>query len=136
MATFEEQKEFALSQLAPYYADPTTCGYNKKNASCEYLTPDGKMCVAGKNMINPQEWHEDKGIEDILAENENKQEGLFKPEVVGILNVYQWGYMQRIHDNIAVALDEEIALKGRINGLGLFTFEELVERAASLKKVE
>ncbi len=134
MVTEQQKKEFALSQLAPYYADPNTCGYNDEKKNCEYLMPDGRMCVAGKNMIEPKfEWHQ--GIGDILEDNEFEQEGIFKPEVVGILSNSQWEFMQRIHDTIAVHPNNVDRLKDRIQRLNLFTFEELVERAESLKKV-
>jgi len=134
MVTEQEIKEFALSQLAPYYADPNTCGYNKEAETCEYKTPDGRMCVAGKNMIEPK-YGMYKGIDDLLEDNEFEQEGLFKPEVVGILSNSQWNKMQRIHDTIAVHRNNVDRLKDRIKQLNLFTFEELVERAESLKKV-
>jgi hypothetical protein len=135
MVTEQDKKEFALSQLAPYLADPNTCGYDKPNEQCEYLMPDGRMCVAGKNMVNPRfEWHQ--GIGDILEDNDDEQEGIFKPEVVGILTNGQWDLMQRIHDTIAIQPDNVDRLKERIQRLNLFTYEELVERAESLKKVE
>jgi hypothetical protein len=44
--------------------------------------------------------------------------------------------MQNIHDSIAVRPDNVDRLKDRISKLNLFTYEELVERAESLKKVE
>ena len=84
MKTKKQKKEFALSQLAPYLADPSTCGMDKERNSCDYITPDGRMCVAGKNMIEPKLGLY-KGIDDILKELNHVQEGLFKPEVVGIL---------------------------------------------------
>jgi hypothetical protein len=135
MVTEQQKKEFALSQLAPYYAEPSTCGYNDKNTNCEYLMPEGKMCVAGKNMIEPK-FGVYKGIEDLLDENDNEQEGLFKPEVVGILTNTEWICMQNIHDTIAVHRNNVGRLKDRIKKLNLFTFKEFVERAESLKKVE
>ena len=93
------------------------------------------MCVAGKNMIEPKLGLY-KGIDDILKELNHVQEGLFKPEVVGILTTTEWNNMQRIHDTIALYTENVDRLKGRINQLNLFTYEELVERAESLKKVE
>lgn len=93
------------------------------------------MCVAGKNMIEPSLGLY-KSIEDILRENEDEQEGIFKPEVVGILTNLEWKNMQNIHDSIAVHPDNVDRLKDRISKLNLFTYEELVERAESLKKVE
>jgi hypothetical protein len=128
----EEKKEFALSQLAPYLADPSTCGFNKDNATCEYLTPEGKMCVAGKNMIEPK-FGIYKDIIDVLFENEEQQDGIFKPEVVGILTNQEWKHLQSIHDTIAVSPENIDRLKERITKLNLFTYEELVERAEKLK---
>jgi hypothetical protein len=134
MKTLEERKEFALSQLAPYLADPTTCGYDKKTKNCQYLDLNGNMCVAGKNMIEAK-LDFFKGIDDILEENDDNQNGVFKPEVVGIMTNQEWKYMQGIHDTIAVQPENVDRLKDRINQLNLFTYEELVERAESLKKV-
>ena len=132
MATEQEKKEFALSQLAPYYADPSTCGVGKDGESCSYLTPDGRMCVAGKNMITPKDYGI-ASISTLLENNDQKQEGLFKPEVVGILTNKEWSVMQRIHDCIAMFPDNIFRLQERVKLLSLFTYEELVERANSLK---
>lgn len=132
MKTLEKRKEFALSQLAPYLKDPSTCGMKKDSETCEYLTPEGNMCVAGKNMIEPM-FGVYKGIDDLLDENDNEQEGLFKPEVVGILTNSEWNLMQRIHDTIAIHTNNIDRLKDRIKQLNLFTYEELVERAESLE---
>jgi hypothetical protein len=134
MVTTEQKKEFALSQLAPYLADPNTCGYDKESSNCEYLDTNGNMCVAGKNMIEPKlELY--KGIDDILEENDYNQVGIFKPEVVGILTNTEWNNMQRVHDTIAAHNGNIDRLKDRIKQLNLFTYEELVERAETLKKV-
>jgi hypothetical protein len=132
MATETEKKEFALSQLAPYLADPSTCGCDEETTNCQYLTKDNKMCVAGKNMIEPK-LDLFKGIDDILEDNEFEQEGVFKPEVVGIMTNQEWKYMQTIHDAIATQPEDVVKLKVRINSLNLFTYEELVERANNLK---
>ena len=132
MATQTEKKEFALSQIAPYLKNPNTCGFNKKNGTCEYLTQDNKMCVAGKNMIKPK-ISLYKDILDILSENDGDQVGIFKPEVVGILTNQEWKHLQSIHDTIAVSPENEDRLKERIKRLNLFTYEEFVERAESLK---
>lgn len=128
MKTEQERKEFALSQIAPYLKDPSTCGFNKNEGTCEYLDSNGNMCVAGKNMIKA-EFGIYKDILDVLFENEEQQEGIFKPEVVGILTNQEWKYLQSIHDNIAVSPDNVDRLKERITKLNLFTYEELVERA-------
>jgi len=130
MKTLAEQKEFALSQLAPYLKDPSTCGYDVNTSNCEYLAPNGNMCVAGKNMIEPQ-YGFYKGIDDLLDDNE--QEDIFKPEAVGILSTIQWVGIQSIHDNIASHINNVDRLKERIKRLNLFTYEELVERADSLE---
>jgi hypothetical protein len=130
MATEQEKKEFALSQLAPYYANPSTCGYDNEENVCEYLMPDGRMCVAGKNMITPK-----NGLYftiDVLLGNDS-QEGILKPEVVGILTNQEWQVMQGIHDTIAVHTNDIDKLKTVIGRLNLFTFEELEERAKTLK---
>jgi hypothetical protein len=132
MKTEQERKEFALSQIAPYLKDPSTCGFNKDNQTCEYLTKDKKMCVAGKNMIEPK-FGIYKDIIDVLSENEEQQEGIFKPEVVGILTNEEWKHLQSIHDTIAVTPNNVDRLKERIERLNLFTYEELVERANSLE---
>lgn len=132
MKTEQERKEFALSQLAPYLADPSTCGIKKDSETCEYLTPEGNMCVVGKNMIEPKIGLY-QGIDELLDENDYEQEGIFKPEVVGILSNAQWNLMQRIHDTIAIHKNNIDRLKDRVKQLNLFTYEELVERAESLK---
>lgn len=136
------KKEFALSQLAPYLADPSTCGYDLETKNCEYITPDGRMCVAGKNMLDPTQEKIWGNIEDILSANKesywllnDEQEGIFKPEVVGVLNNADWQDMQSIHDSIALFPNNIGRLKERIDRLNLFTYEEFVERAESLKKV-
>jgi hypothetical protein len=134
MVTTEQKKEFALSQLAPYLADPNTCGYDKESTNCEYLDLNGNMCVAGKNMIEPKLGLY-KGIDDILEENDDDQVGIFKPEVVGILTNTEWKRMQSIHDIIAVEPENIFRLQERVKSLSLFTYEELVERAETLKKV-
>jgi hypothetical protein len=128
MKTELERKEFALSQIAPYLKDPSTCAISIENEQCQYLMPDGRMCVAGKNMIKPS-FGVNMNIEDILKKSEFGQKGVFKPEVVGILTNQEWRYMQQIHDSIAVSPDDICRLKERIELLNLFTYEELVERA-------
>jgi hypothetical protein len=133
MATEQEKKEFALSQLAPYLANPSTCGYNEETRSCLYITNDGRMCVAGKNMLNTKS-RTDESIIEILKEHNYEQSKVFKPEVVDILTTQEWENMQYIHDYIATGNLENIKL--RVKQLNLFTFKELVERAETLKKVE
>ena len=129
MITLAERKEFALSELAPYLKDPNTCGYDKSTTNCEYLTQDGKMCVAGKNMLYPR-FGENINIDELL--NEAEQKDIFKPEAVGILDTIEWVAMQSIHDSIAHSRGIDM-LKNRITRLNLFTYEELLERANRLK---
>lgn len=121
-------KEFALAQIAPYFKDPSTCGYSEENKQCEYLTSDGRMCVAGKNMLNPS--LSNISICEILDDQDQSE--VFKPEVVGILTKSQWSNLQTLHDGIALKRDE-YSIKTRIGNLGLFTYEELVEYADKLE---
>lgn len=130
MKTKVEKKEFALLQLAPYLADPSTCGYDEQNDSCLYLTDEGKMCVAGKNMLDPELFDNNISIENILTYK--FQEDVFKPEVVDILDTFEWNKLQNIHDNIATNNFKKV--EAHINELNLFTFEELQESANLLKK--
>lgn len=120
MATREEKKAFALKQIKPYAKDPSLCGV--QNGSCYYLTQDGKMCVAGKNMLYPKEFAElGEGIGSIL---QNKGQSIFKPEARGILTIKEWNYLQHIHDNIAHDLPGDITYW--CNTLDLFSYEELI----------
>lgn len=132
MVTNEQKKEFALSQLAPYFADPKTCGYDAEKKFCQYITSDGRMCVLGKNMLHPKTFMDGEGAFSILSGN--LQKDVLKPEAVDILTPREWEKMQHIHDALADngSLNE---IKTLIEMLNLFTYEELVERANSLKKV-
>jgi len=118
-------KEFALEQIAPYYKDPSICGYDGN--SCRYITEDGKMCVAGKNMLNPRINCFDS-IKAILSED--LEEDVFKPAARGILNPKQWSLLQNIHDSIAEGEEHNVPI-GVIE-LGLFSLEELEEAANKL----
>lgn len=125
----EQQKEFALQQLAPYLKDPSTCGFS--GFSCQYLTSDKKMCVAGKNMSKKalQRFKNNSdSIYNILSDN--SQGFVFKPEVVGNLTNQEWTYVQKIHDSIAEK--DEKNLIANCNRLGLFTYTELREYANNL----
>jgi len=119
------KKEFALSQIAPYFKDPSTCGI--ENRRCKYITSDGRMCVVGKNMLNPSKGgsiHID-ALLSIFTEEE-----IFKPEAVGILSTKEWGRLQYIHDEIAVPTPAGIS--HYIDVLGLFTYDELLQYSATL----
>jgi hypothetical protein len=127
----QTKKEFALAQLAPYLKDPNICGYNSDNDTCLYLTKNGKMCIAGKNML-PEIREEyrfdtdniDKGIVTIINDK-GGQENVFISESVDILTNTEWKTLQVIHDNIAK--QEFDIVKQSINTLALFTLEELEE---------
>lgn len=127
MKTIQEQKAFALAQIAPYYKDKSLCGFNKTKIMCEYLTEDGNMCVAGKNMLEPEKWGTITIIEILKTTPQDK---VFKPEAVDVLTTNQWGRLQFIHDVIGfIGID---AVKSRIKILGLFTLKELQEAANKL----
>ena len=111
------KKQFALEQIVPYYKDPSMCEYNKERERCEYITEDGRMCVAGKNMEQPNLW--DYSISFIL--NSHGQTVL-KPEVRGILSTGEWKWLQRVHDRIATGEDLEKLFE---SPEALFTQEEL-----------
>lgn len=119
------KKEFALAQIAPYFKDPRTCGLNETAPSCMYLTPDGRMCVAGKNMLDPSKWKSNAisifGILEIYTQSE-----IFKPEVVDILTTEEWNKLQQIHDELAFN-NNPVLLNEAINELNLFTPNELNE---------
>ena len=123
------KKKFALAQIAPYYKDPRTCGVD--GSRCVYLTPDGRMCVAGKNMIDPSKWLGTIG--GILSKYDQSE--VFKPEVVDILTTQEWRTLQLLHDKIGmvshgVVRDEIIKLY--ITELNLFSLEELEEYSKTL----
>lgn len=121
------KKEFCLKELAPYYKDPSTCGYNESIEMCVNLTKDGRMCVAGKNLLPEKRiLNSAMSIDSIFMENDRDQSKIFIPEVVGILTNYEWTLLQQIHDAIATKKDESI-LKVRIYNLNLFSLEELKE---------
>lgn len=130
-----DAKQFALAQIGPYFKDPTTCGYD--GGTCVYLDENsGKMCVAGKNMINPSNY-EGTDIKDVLKDE--VESSILKPEAIGKLTPDQWYELQRIHDRIAMG--KELAPwyykkytrdRDPIEQLGLFTYDELVAYAATL----
>jgi len=118
-------KTFALNAIKGYFKDPTTCGY--ENGACVYLTTDGRSCVAGRFMLDPEKMKTEGDILDIIRLH--GQESIFIPEVVDILSADQWNDLQVIHDTIATKKDNkeyESKIKGHINNLNLFTYEELV----------
>ena len=119
------KKEFALSQIAPYFKDPSTCGLEER---CKYITSDGRMCVVGKNMLDPSKVDDNTPIGVLLEEF--SEEEIFKPEAVGILSTREWEKLQYIHDEIAVPTPAGIS--HYIDVLGLFTYDELLQYSATL----
>lgn len=123
MATIEEKKKFALEQIKPYVKDRSLCGVDETGHCC-YLTKKGKMCVAGKNMIDPRVFEYDStAVYHILSEH--GEVNVLKPESRNILDASEWSYLQNIHDHLAESptfrnLDE------LCKALGLFTYEELM----------
>jgi hypothetical protein len=115
-------KEFALAQIAPYYKDPSTCGYDFNDDNCKYITEDGRMCVFGKNMIDPSSTPEHLNADGIL---ERFSEKCLKPESRGVLSSEKWRKLQVIHDYIAkYGIGSEQFLE-YVEESGLFTLEEL-----------
>jgi hypothetical protein len=120
------KKEFALAQIAPYFVDPSTCGYNKGAGICKYITGDGRMCVLGKNLLDP---HSGVGSAyETLGPYSNQKEVL-KLEAVDILSNVEWRKLQRIHDELAMG---GVVLKA-IKDSDLFTTGELDEYVENLK---
>lgn len=118
------KKKFALEQIAPYFKNPEICGINERG-KCAYITPNGKMCIAGKNMIDLP-ITEEIAIDSII---ETCGQDIFKPEARNILSSSEWFYLQKIHDAIAKSTS---TLKTCVNSLGLFTYDEMVEAANKL----
>lgn len=119
------KKGFCLEQLAQYVKDPTTCGINKETNGCMNITNDGKMCVAGKNLLPEliEEFRSDS-ISELFRIHYNNQYNIFIPESVGILDKNEWSKLQAIHDCIAKrGLNYE--LMAAVTKLQLFTIEEL-----------
>jgi hypothetical protein len=91
--------KFITQQLKPYILDPSSCGYNTEEGECQYLTPDGRMCVLGKNLINPQQFDADDAACTLL---DRHSQSILKPEAMAVsLDNYTWSGMQDIHDRIA-----------------------------------
>lgn len=116
------KKEFCLQEIAPYYKDRSLCAYNQEVSNCEYLTPDGKMCVLGKNLIDPgNPEYDEQSATDILN---GFGEEILKPEVRGILTPLEWERLQSIHDCLGNPLFYK-NLDKSIKNLELFTLQEL-----------
>lgn len=114
------KREFIVSQLKEYILDPSKCGYF--NGYCVNITPDGKMCVVGKNLL--EEVRKEHPNEGVLSIYMNQGEEMFIPESRNQLHPVEWMEMQRLHDNIA----EGVECSGEtLSVLGFASFEELKE---------
>jgi len=121
------KKEFALAQIAPYFKNPKTCAVDELTGKCMYLAKDGKMCIAGKNLIDPKKWNFSSSISVLIG---TYGEEIFKPEARGILSREEWSNLQILHDAIAFNLrnrDVRDLCKSQ-----LFTYDEMVEAADKL----
>ncbi len=116
------KKEFAIKAIKPYYDNPDICGYNKKLDCCSYKTPDGKMCVAGKYLLNAGMAKDGERIFD-LVNRVTDQKYLFKKEAVDVLSADEWEYLQGVHD--AIAVDNVDQLQKQIKKLRLFSINEI-----------
>lgn len=123
------KKEFALAAIKPYFDDPTTCGVvRNKDGSfgrCAYYTPDGKMCVLGKFLQNPEKFARTaEAAEGLLNLHGQK---ILKPEAQGILTNKEWQSLQGIHDMLSTKNDDKV--EQYVRDLGLFTMDELMAPA-------
>lgn len=122
-------KEFALREIAPYYKDPSICAI--KGSACLNLLPDGRMCVAGKNLLlEIRKMHITLSIYSLFTMYKDDQSKIFIPGVVDVLTRNEWGELQGIHD--AIARREDGLLDIHIKKLDLFTLEELKEYCKTL----
>jgi hypothetical protein len=116
-----KQQIFALAQILPYFKDTNTCGMDE-SGSCQYITKEGKMCVAGKNMLNPSKFG-NVNIDDI-----------FKPNAVDMLNGKQWFLLQKMHDCLSTGKQMSLKIfEGFIDELDMFTYNELLEESRITK---
>lgn len=116
------KKEFALRQIAPYYKDPSICGYTSEG--CLYRTSEGKSCVFGKNLLEDRY---DRSFEGRYASTllEEFGEDILIPESRGILTPGEWDKLQGIHDSIALKRDVHQFI--HTQGDMLFTHQELLD---------
>lgn len=134
----KDKKRVVLELLAPYYKDPSTCGWQiaerspdgiklSKGGYCTYLTEDGRMCVLGKCLIDPQKFAKVGSPAHILLGNYG--EDILRPEFRYVFNTTEWRQIQSIHDCIAADGPNSIQVEQGIERLALFTVEELQEAA-------
>jgi len=87
--------------VAYYSADPVgRRGINpdkQKGVYCQYKTADGKMCAAGRCMVDPQQdWV--GPVTNIWVGNSGTIVPVWKPEYEGH-DIAFWRDLQRLHDN-------------------------------------
>lgn len=126
------KQEFIIDQLKPYFLNRDICGW--EGSQCSYLTSEGKMCVAGKNMIDPKEWTNcNNSIDLILADT--TQAKVFKPESCDILNTNEWQLTQRVHDNLARPTLSFYSILTAIESLERASLTDLTELKELLKNL-
>lgn len=125
----QTKKEFCLAQIAPYYLNPDLCAYNPEVMNCQYLTFDGRMCVLGKNLIDPGNPAYDQMNADSLLTIYGEE--ALKPEARGILTGMEWNLLQSIHDTLANPNYGKTFEKA-IEDSDLFTFQELKDYAKQI----
>ena len=101
MKTKRQIKNFVLKTLLPYKEDPSTCGYDKEENVCQYLTKEGKKCALGKWMKKGPWQNSGYDAYEILNEY-NQQEVLLKPALEMDFSREVWEEIQGYHDYIAL----------------------------------
>ena len=94
----DEKRILAYELLAPYFIDPATCG--RQNGLCAYHTPDGRTCIAGKCMIEPEKFSNSSDPIMRILERDG-QSAVFLPEYVDKFTTNEWENLQDTHDNVA-----------------------------------
>lgn len=114
------KQEFIILQLKPYFLDPSTCGFENERG-CINLTADGRMCVFGKNLVDPSQ--------SFNPSNLDAKQSILKSESRGILDKQQWSLMRRIHDDLAgndkKSLQYEILRLEEIAGIDMSELKKL-----------
>lgn len=118
-----DKKTFALNAIRPYAKDPSLCGIDSAG-TCMNLTPDGKMCVAGKHLLPHVREANPSGLIVQLLSGQD-QTAVFVPEAANILTSREWEILQVIHDKIA-SKDLLDSIISYIKQLNLFTYEEMM----------
>lgn len=95
----DEKRILAYELLAPYFIDPATCG--RYNGLCAYDTPDGRRCIAGKCMIEPEKFSITSYPIMRILERDG-QSAVFLPEYVDKFTNDEWADLQDTHDAVAV----------------------------------